>query len=527
MEKCCRLVGERTTTDEAAKHHNRVHKCFKNKEMNKKMLMLICVGLLGLCSEATCKVGPRAEMEIYDGLLYSSLSNHVTACGDIVKDNGKCLAAFEAVWTKAISAYQEKIFAYSSNKQRIERDVAERASNEKEIRQNEERIEALEKITREEFEERADFESRQSEAKRIIERLNARNVELRKGNERLVDSVRTRDRMKKPKVELTFAWQFKAIMSMGNEDLEIGLYDIDQKVFPCRFSQAYQPVCDQLGDFSVKRSLKFERTDFKIGPFKSAAEAKTFKQDFVSGKKKIHLNVGFSISVTNEVEHVLIEPSKKEFTWNEFGWWCVAGAKIGYALAAVAAGESIQGMDMSMPARPTSKYSEPIYKGVDTFYVDCCFKLLDSPDIILQQGACATSDTHVCKKSKKEIETSFRNHLTKSSLKILIAKIFAVMNDRPCDGWSVKKILNCNISNDKLREVEIELDYEIDVSQTQISAVVTINRIKDIRFAPGANRLIYDMQDDCWKARNASEFFEGVRKSLMAKIPTCNKTHVM
>ena len=93
----------------------------------------------------------------------------------------------------------------------------------------------------------------------------------------------------------------------GSENFELGRYDIDRHVFPCRFMRADETDDKRYADFAIKLSHRHSPMNFEIGPFKSNEEAKKFKHEFEYGQTRLNLKFGCDVTVRSRIERVTIK----------------------------------------------------------------------------------------------------------------------------------------------------------------------------------------------------------------------------
>lgn len=290
------------------------------------------------------------------------------ACGDeqvtrrVMDDFLKCMAAAEETRKKKEKAYLSRKFELSELNNKVK-------ANALEISENEQVIKELEGITREEFEERADFCRRQESAQRTIDKLKERNNELSICNGQIRQQVEERKTEEVPRLEFDFSGQYAISVRYGTNEIAIGTFDVDKKVFPCQFRRRAD-VSKKINGCFFGVSITKSPENFLMGPFESNEKARSVKRDFLSGAVKWNskCKCEFAVSIKKGVKRIKVKEGRREAKLSDrVKHW---GSALGVALLAWAM-DDMSVMQRSNLQPPPTHEVPPVYETCDAFYIDC------------------------------------------------------------------------------------------------------------------------------------------------------------
>ena len=171
-----------------------------------------------------------------------------------------------------------------------------------EIDENNKKIDSLQEIKRGEFEERDDFSRREQEAEKTINSLKERNVSLYHEREKIIKS--------NSGTESTFKFDdcISGKIELDKNNCSIGYFDIDQKCFECKINnKVFMSMEDkdtENGYVWYQIKIATDSDSFKLF-FKSAQNARTFKENYFNGEK-------FSIPCSIKISALRTTESRKD-----------------------------------------------------------------------------------------------------------------------------------------------------------------------------------------------------------------------
>lgn len=281
------------------------------------VVSLFSLGITVSFGNTTSEIGPDSREDL-EGRRQTILNRLTDMTAHSLQARETILKEFNLCWDES-SQELEKYFSRLASEKEIK-------DNLQKIQDNDRQIKNLKSITRGEFEEREDFANRQKNATKKISLLTDANVALKRANERLRISG-TVGKSTKPEMKLNFMGHVELSGSLSTNAAYIGdtslswkdtskdvfsfgRFDIDNKTFPCTIA-GFEGGGQRLYESDrmlVKISVEWQQCDIQLGPFNSAGEARTFKQNVMSGKQRVDLIYEGTVAITKTVERVMVKP---------------------------------------------------------------------------------------------------------------------------------------------------------------------------------------------------------------------------